>query len=220
MSTELLTFIARSADGLILSETWDPSDSQHKSEAKKILCKLNNAPPRCSIDAKDVSFHYIIENGVCVLTMASKPFPKRIIFAFLEDIMRGFNDELKRLLGSSVDFRSYIETITKPYFFIAFDRTVQKKRLEYRDPNNSKAVSRLNDGLVEINSIMRKSLDDILQRGEALDDVSRRADDLKEASKKFAKQAYNLNLQALLRKYGMIATVVIVVLFIFWLRFF
>ena len=59
--SELLTFVARASDGLVLAETWDIGDSGgtmtgHKSEAKSILTRLNNAPSRCSIDASDVTF--------------------------------------------------------------------------------------------------------------------------------------------------------------------
>ena len=164
----------------------------------------------------------MIENGVCILTLTQKSYPKRLAFGFLEEVMRAFNEELKRVLGStgSVDYRSYIDTITKPYYFIQFDRTIQRKRSDYKDPSSNKAMSKVTEGLTEINSIMKKSLDEMLQRGEALEDVGRRADDLKEASKKFAKQAYNLNLQALLRQYGMIAALLLFFVLIIWFRFF
>ena len=222
---ELLTFIARSADGLILSETWDSADPQavmikHKQEAKKVLARLANAPNRCSIDAEGVVFHYVIEGGVCFLTMTQRNFPKRLAFGFLEEVSRAFTEELKRVLGTSVDFRSHIDTITKPYSFITFDRVIQRKRQDFKDPNSNQAMNKVTEGLAEVNTIMRQSLEEMLRRGEALEDVGRRADDLKEASKKFSKQANFLNFQAMLRKYGILATIVLIFLFIVWLRFF
>ena len=222
---ELLTFIARAADGLILSETWDSADPEarmikHKQEAKKVLARLANAPNRCSIDAEGVTFHYVIDGGICFLTMTQKAFPKRLAFGFLEEVNRAFVEELKRLLGTNVDYRSHIDTITKPYSFITFDRVIQRKRQEFKDPNSNQAMSKVTEGLAEVNTIMRQSLEEMLRRGEALEDVGRRADDLKEASKKFSKQARFLNLQAMLRKYGILATIVFIFLFIVWWRFF
>ena len=202
--SDLLTFIARAYDGLILSETWDVADPEQrlikeKFEAKKILARVANSPQRCSIDADTATFHYAIENGVCFLTMAQRSYPKRVAFAFLEEVSKAFFEDIKRVQGNSVDVRAYIETITKPYYFITFDRVIQKKRIEFKDPTSNKTIQRVNEGLAEVNTIMRESLEDMLRRGDALEDIGKRADDLKEASKKFSKQAKFLNLQAMLR---------------------
>jgi vesicle transport protein SEC22 len=229
-SPDLLTFIARASDGLILSETWDSGQSEHlsvyKQQAKKILQKLNGAPPRCTVDggttAAPIVFHYLIDGGVCFLCLAGKSFPKRLAFSYLEEIHRAFLEELKRHYGTtgSVDYRSQIETIQKPYFFITFDRTVQKKRADFRDPNSTAALSKLNEGLAEVNTIVRKSLEDIITRGDALNDVSSRASNLRDEAKKFSANARYLNVQALMRKYGIAAFLGFVILFIMYWKLF
>ena len=229
-SPDLLTFIARASDGLILSETWDSGQSEslavYKQQAKKILQKLKNSPNKCSVDGGTASdpilFHYLMDGGICYMALAGKSFPKRLVFAFLEDIHRAFLEELKRHYGTtgSVDYRSQIETIQKPYFFITFDRTVQKKRAEYRDPNSTSAVTKLNEGLAEVNSIVRKSLEDIIARGDALEDVSSRATTLRDEAKKFAVNARVLNVQAMLRKYGIMAFISFVILLIMYIKIF
>ena len=228
-SPDLLTFIARASDGLVLSETWDSglsdSLSVYKQQAKKILMKLKNAPSRCSVDggtaSSPVLFHYIVEHGICFLCLAGKSFPKRLAFAFLEEIHRAFIEELKRHYGTgSVDYRSQIETIQKPYFFITFDRAVQKKRAEFRDPNSSSALAKLNEGLAEVNTIVRKSLEEMIARGDALEDVSGRATTLRDEAKKFEKNANYLNLQAMVRKYAMVGTMGFAILLIIYLMFF
>lgn len=229
MSTgsDLLTFIARASDGLVLSETWDSGQSDslavYKQQAKKILTKLKNAPVRCSVDggtaANPILFHYVIDSGICYLALAGKSFPKRLVFGYLEEVHRAFVEELKRHYGTgSVDYRSQIETVQKPYYFITFDRTVQKKRSEFRDPNSSSAIAKLNDGLAEVNSIVRKSLEEMVSRGDALEDVSSRALTLKDEAKKFAVNAKVLNVQALLRKYGILAFLGFVVLLIIYVK--
>lgn len=229
-SPDLLTFIARASDGLVLSETWDSGHSEHlavfKQQAKKILQKLSGAPARCSVDggtaAAPVVFHYLLEGGVCYLALAGKSFPKRLVFAYLEEIHRAFLEELKRHYGTGagVDYRSQIDTIQKPYFFITFDRVVQKKRADFRDPNSSASISKLNEGLAEVNTIVRKSLEDIIARGDALNDVSSRASTLRDEAKKFASNARILNVQALLRKYGIAAFLGFLVLFIIYWKVF
>ena len=228
-SADLLTFIARASDGLILSETWDSGHSDslavYKQQAKKILTKLKNAPVRCSVDggtaANPIFFHYIVEGGVCYLALAGKSFPKRLVFAFLEEIQRAFVEELKRHYGTgSVDYRSQIDTIQKPYFFITFDRAVQRKRTEFRDPNSSSAVAKLNEGLAEVNTIVRKSLEEMIARGDALEDVSGRALTLRDEAKRFDKSSKYLNFQAMVRKYAMVGILGFTILLIIYFKLF
>jgi len=202
-----VTFIARSVDGLILVETWDDSNkvqNQQKTQAKQLLKKLHNMPPRCSVEgAGDFVFHYTMVDGVCYMALFDKSYPKNLAFAFLEDIHRLFQEELKREFGTgSVDYRSHIETIEKPYYFIKFDRQITKKKAEYRDPSSSKALNRLSDNLTEVSSIMRQNIDEILKRGENLESVGRKASDLKDESKKFKNMTGRLSFQTMVQKYG------------------
>ena len=228
-SPDLLTFISRASDGLILSETWDSGQSDaltvYKQQAKKILAKLKNAPSKCSVDggtaASPVLFHYNVDHGICYLCLAGKSFPKRLAFAFLEEIQRAFVEELKRHYGTgSVDYWSQIETIQKPYFFITFDRTVQRKRSEFRDPNSTSAIAKLNEGLAEVNTIVRKSMEEMLARGDALEDVSGRATTLRDEAKRFEKNAKYINFQALVRKYALVGTLGFAILLILYIKLF
>merc|ERR1719482_272933 len=220
-----VTYIARSVDGLILTETWDDANkitSQLKNQAKQMLKKLNSMPPRLSVEGVgDFIFHYITKEGVCYLALFDKSYPKKLAFAFLEDIHRCFQEELKREFGTrAVDYRSHIETIEKPYYFIKFDRQIQKKKLEYRDPSSSKALSRLNENLTEVSSVMRKNIDDILQRGESLQAVTQKASDLKFASKEFKGMTRMLTLQTMLKKFGVPLVLGLVVLLVVYFKFF
>lgn len=53
---------------------------------------------------------YIIENGVCFLTLTDKTFSKRAAFSFLEELSSEFHRE----------FGHKIATATRPYSFIEF----------------------------------------------------------------------------------------------------
>jgi len=220
-----VTFIARSLDGLILVETWDDTNkvsSGLKSQAKQLLRKLHNMPPRCSVEcAGNFVFHYTMENGICYMALFDRGYPKNLAFAFLEDIHRAFQEELKREFGTgSVDYRSHIETIEKPYYFIKFDRQITKKKAEYRDPNSSKALSRLNESLNDVQGIMRQNINEILQRGENLEEVGAKASMLKDSSKDFKNMSRNLSFQTLVQKYAVPVVLALVVLFIICFKLF
>jgi vesicle transport protein SEC22 len=143
------TFIARVVDGLILCESWDSgdgggmSDSQNqKNKAKMLLKKLQNTDPKCSVESGSCVFHYMIDNGVVYLVLADRAYPKAMAFRFLEDIKNLFIQHLVSDWGQGVDLRSKIETIDKPYHFIRFDRTIAKKKQEYRDPQASGSMQK------------------------------------------------------------------------------
>ena len=44
------------------------------------------------------------------------------------------------------------------------DRVIQKKKRDYSDPNSSANMKKLNDDLQSIHNIMRKTIDDVLDR--------------------------------------------------------
>eukprot|EP00933_Yihiella_yeosuensis_P037613 TRINITY_DN31603_c0_g1_i1.p1 TRINITY_DN31603_c0_g1~~TRINITY_DN31603_c0_g1_i1.p1 ORF type:complete len:225 (+),score=50.28 TRINITY_DN31603_c0_g1_i1:136-810(+) len=220
-----VTFIARSMDGLILVETWDDSNKVSKpvkDQAKQLLRKLHNMPPRCSVEgAGDFVFHYSMDNGVCYMALFDRSYPKNLAFAFLEDVHRLFQEELKREFGTgSVDYRSHIECIEKPYFFIKFDRQITKKKAEYRDPKSSKALGKLNENLQEVSSIMRQNIDEILKRGENLESVGRKASDLRDSSKQFKNMSGKLSWQTMVQKYGIPALIGLMVLLVICFKMF
>lgn len=69
---------------------------------------------------------YIIEDGVTFLTVCGSSYPKKLAFSFLEDIRAAFQEELQTAFGThAVDYRSIIETIEKPYYFVKFGKQPQ-----------------------------------------------------------------------------------------------
>merc|ERR1719321_1578625 len=172
--------------------------------------------------AGDYNFHYVIKDGVCYLALFDKGYPKNMAFSFLEEIHKLFQEDLKREWGTAggVDYRSHIETIEKPYYFIKFDRQITKKKGEYKDPSSTKALNRLNENLTEVSSIMRQNIDDILSRGENLDSVSDKARSLRDTSKQFKDTTRMLSFMTALQKYGVPAVIGLVVVLILWFKLF
>jgi len=220
-----VTFVARALDGVILTETWDETEkitSHVKSQAKQLLRKLHNMPNRCSVEDSHERYvyHFTINDGVCILAVFDRSYPKNLAFAFLEEVAKLFQEELKREFGTgAVDYRSHIETIEKPYYFIRFDRQITNKRKEYMDPTSSKALTRINENLIEVSSIMKRNISEILHRGEHIDEVGRKGDELRHASQGFRDTTKMLSYQSMLAKYGIPAVLVLVVFLVVYIKF-
>lgn len=43
---------------------------------------------------------YLIDDGICYLTLTDKAYPKRLAFLFLEEVCKEFVDELKAEYGN------------------------------------------------------------------------------------------------------------------------
>lgn len=160
----------------------------------------------------------MIDNGICYLTLTEKSYPKRLAFLFLEEISREFEADLKAEHGD--EWLRTVETVGRQYAFIKFDRVIQKKRRDYADPNSSANMKKLNDDLQSIHNIMRKTIDDVLDRGNKLDDVSAMSKNLANESKKYNWGAKQLSLLALYKQYAPIAVVAVLALLILFFKFY
>lgn len=56
------------------------------------------------------TFHYLLDAGVCYLTLTEKGYPKKLAFQYLEEL----TNEFSRLYGPQV------HTVSRPYAFIKF----------------------------------------------------------------------------------------------------
>ena len=160
-------YIARVTDGLILVASMEHGASSSaggsdrmevfKNQAKQILKKLNpRSTAKMSIDSNPYIFHYMIDNGICYLTLTDKSYPKRLAFMFLDEISREFEADLKGEHGD--DWLRVVETVGRQYAFIKFDRIIQKRRRDFADPNSSANMKKMNEDLQSIQDIMRKTI--------------------------------------------------------------
>ena len=54
--------------------------------------------------------HYLIEGGVCYLTLCERGYPKKLAYQYLEELQREFDTQN----------RGSVETVARPYAFIKF----------------------------------------------------------------------------------------------------
>lgn len=210
-----LTFIARVIDGLPLAASMDENQdlTDYKNQAKQLLKRISDSPhTRCSIDTKGPSvFHYIIEDGVCYLTLCEKGYSKRLAFAYLEELHR----EFAKQHGSEV------VSAGRPYALIKFDVTIQRLKRSYVDSRSAQLnLSKVGEDLQDVQRIMMQNIDEVLGRGERIDALASKAGNLAMNSKAYLKDAKKLQWMAFVRKVGPIAAVSLVVLLVIYLRFF
>jgi vesicle transport protein SEC22 len=201
-----LTMLARVADGLPLAVGLE-SDRQadletYKQQAKSLFKKLGTGPPppsRMSYESGPYFLHYMIEGGVCYLTLTDRGYPKKLAYQYLEDLQKEFTNQ---------HGHDSIETVARPYAFIKFDTFIQKTKKLYQDTRTQRNLTKLNEDLHDIQNVMSRNINDILGQGERLDHVSSMSETLRNESRKYSSRAKDLSRQALIQKYAPIAVVI------------
>mmetsp|Transcript_29717 Transcript_29717/g.91899 ORF Transcript_29717/g.91899 Transcript_29717/m.91899 type:complete len:227 (+) Transcript_29717:511-1191(+) len=222
----LIVQIARVTDGMLLVASTDPmrsSDAQdtmdvYKGQARQIIQGLTaSSPQKCSIESGPYSFHYVISDNCCYLALTHKAYPKRLIFQYLSEVASEFTAEVAADNGG--DWRTAVETVGRPYAFIKFDRTLQKKRREYADPRSASSQSRITSDIADIHNIMRKNIDEVLNRGERLDHLVDSTQQLKSEASKYKWGAKKFSLQVMWNQYAPFVALGGIVLFVVYLKF-
>mmetsp|Transcript_28578 Transcript_28578/g.44454 ORF Transcript_28578/g.44454 Transcript_28578/m.44454 type:complete len:224 (+) Transcript_28578:76-747(+) len=219
----LLTYAARVSDGLPLIASFAPTQENlepQKNEAKQLLRNLNSRTvAKLSIETSgSKTFHSLIRDGICYLTLTESSYPKRLAFLYLDEIGDGFVEELTNDYGDAWSMQ--VQTAARPYQFIKFDSFIQRKQKTFVDPSSRANTTKLNEDLADIQSIMKKNIQEVLNRGEKLDQVSQVSSSLVEESKKFKWGAKKLSYRAMLNQHGPIAAMGAFVVFVLYLKFF
>lgn len=169
------------------------------------------APPaKCTLEAgPSFYYHYIVENGVCYMALTARGYPKRLAFAYLEELQQLFER----------DHGHEVSTYDRPYAAIKFEPTMSRLRRTYVDPRSPAMVAKLNSDLSNIRTIMVSNIEEVLRRGEKLDSIEDKSASLASDSKKFVKASKYVRLQYFLRTMGPLVAVVLLVLFMLYWRF-
>ncbi|XP_030061348.1 vesicle-trafficking protein SEC22b isoform X1 [Microcaecilia unicolor] len=220
----LLTMIARVEDGLPLAASMQEDEQlfqsnslcyqsgrdlqQYQSQAKQLFRKLNEqSPSRCTLEAGAMAFHYIIEKGVCYLVLCEASFPKKLAYAYLENLQSEFDEQ----------YGKKVLTVTRPYSFIEFDTYIQKTKKSYVDSRARRNLGSINTELKDVQRIMVANIEEVLLRGEALSALDTKASDLSSLSKKYRQDAKYLNMRSTYAKVAAVA--VFFVMLIVYVRF-
>jgi vesicle transport protein SEC22 len=218
------TYVARVTDGLMLVASIDAGpqeagDEQLKSDGKQLIRSLSmRSPKQCTFESGAYSFHYLLEDSICYLVLAQKAYPKRLAFLYLAELHARFVEHVQQEHGAG--WVQALQTVDRPYAFIKFDKTIQRLRKDYSDPNSRQSTSKLNTDLADVTNIMKRNIQDVLDRGERLNNVSDQSSRLVNDSKNFHSGAKQLNRLAWMRKWAPVAIGSLLVTFFFYLRFY
>ena len=111
-------------------------------------------------------------------------------------------------------------TRPKQYHFVKFDSAIQAKRRQFADSAEQRNLQRVQGELQDVQDVMRRSIAEVLQRGDRLEDVSQLSSRIASESKKYARNANQLNIQLLWHQYGPLAIVALVVVLFVYIRWF
>lgn len=159
-----------------------------------------------SIEAGYFVFHYITANNVVYLTLAERAYPRRLAFAFLDDVRR----EFETVYGGQVNLAS------RPYEMIRFDTFIKKTKRVYMDANASGNVERLHSDLLDVKNIMTRSIHEVLGRGERLDTLQNTSSQLSAESKKYLRRAKRATWILKMRQYTPVVAVVVILCVALW----
>ncbi|CAN4087779.1 unnamed protein product [Withania somnifera] len=140
-----LTIIGRVSDGMPLAQgprshvVHEENDvlATYKQQAEFILKQVSlQALPssKMTILVDHHCFNYMVESGICYLTLCESSYPRKLAFHYLQDLQQ----EFERL------DRSFVDRITKPYTFIKLDTIIGNIRKQYVDTRTQANLSKLN----------------------------------------------------------------------------
>lgn len=221
----IFTYVARVTDGMPLVASMQQHGDEHmtkyKQQARKIfkrLSSLASLPTEMSIESNEFVFHYIIADGVCFLMLVRAAYPARVAFAFLREIQAGFERDLRLTHGDN--WRQAVDTASRPYAFLKFEKFISHKLKEYSNPDSAVSMSALNSEVSEVHSILRKNIQDVLTRGDHLNHMSNLSQELVDKSKKFSWGAKRRNILESFKKWLPCLVLLLIVLIVVYMKFF
>ncbi|KAF2250568.1 snare-like protein [Trematosphaeria pertusa] len=213
-----MTWISRVDDGIILASGGDETkiDAQLQeatSRAKLIQRRMNrNSEPQASVETGAYTYHYIVKDGLCYLTLCERSYPRKLAFAYLADLANEFN--------VSHQPSDYLAPGVKSFAYVGFERTIHKTMKTYQDSRMPANLDRLNDELKDVTKVMTKNIEDLLYRGDSLERMGDISSRLREDSRKYRKAAVRINWELLLKQYGPVGALVFIIIVFIWWRFF
>lgn len=136
-----------------------------------------------SVEHKEYLCHVrVCNNGLAVAVLADQEYPARVAFALIQEALDLFNKAFTETQWSKY---SADTTLTVP----GLDAAVAK----YQKPEEADKIMKIQKELDETTTILRKNIDQLLQRGEKLENLAAVSADLSYQSKAFMQQSEKLN---------------------------
>ncbi|XP_023541413.1 25.3 kDa vesicle transport protein [Cucurbita pepo subsp. pepo] len=170
-----LTMVGRVRDGVPLAQgiryVNEETDDVlgYKQQAEFILKQISRgalSSPKMAIQMHHHSFIYLMENGVCYMTLCDSLYPRKLAIHYLQDLQREFSKFDDALLNSLV----------KPYSYPKFDNIISNIRKRYIDTRTQANLYKLNDNRGQIDlDMITCSFSEIFERRRKITDTMERS---------------------------------------------
>lgn len=172
--------VFRGSDGLPLLESVEPASNRivgfdiQTAQAKSIVKRLDaSSPPRLHCTSKAYSISYVIENGLIVIVITDAKYPVQLAFSFVKKVHEELDAWLRSEKGDN--WRAAVAAEGKPYACMSFGKVLSRLCRDFSDLDSKANQSRLQGELYEVQNIMRKNIEEVLERGGKLDRACRRS---------------------------------------------
>jgi len=154
---------------------------------------------------------YLIESDIVFLCITPRSYPRRLAFTYLPDLSREFSTRYAHARSPSP-----WDPQLRPYAFMEFDAFVAQARRPFADPRASRNLDGLNDELRDVTRVMTKNIEDLLYRGDSLDRMGELSSRLRDDTKRYRRAAARINWELMLKQYGPLGVLGLLVLFFIW----
>ncbi|KAL6067337.1 Vesicle-associated membrane protein [Balamuthia mandrillaris] len=152
-------------------------------------------------------FHYLASEGLIFLCMSDEEFPRRIAFAFLEDIKNRFMAVYRKTYQTAMAFGMNDE----------FSRVLQRQ-MEYfsYDPSVDK-IGMVQAKVDETKKVMVENIERVLDRGEKIELLVSRTEQLQDQSYKFSRESKRLRWAMCYTNVKLWIAIIVVIAILIWL---
>ena len=143
-------------------------------------------------ESQQYKIHFHLDNNIVYLIITHKKF-SRFAFLFLKDLNEKFIDWLKSKFETK-DIYSKLQKITEKNMFSDFNLINEiKDYWEYRINRNN--IEKLNREIINVNKIMMKNIDSLLERDGYLNEIDSLSKSVMSSSRNFEKTAMDIRIK-------------------------
>lgn len=148
----------------------------------KLVSKRAPTGKQIKITEKNfVGYVHSLNNGLCIVLVTDEEYPSRVAFNVLHYVVTEFEKEkfwdLEKDFGLDKLYLDRIKSIVE----------------KYQDPVQTDKILQVKKNLDETKTILVKSIDSLLERGEKLEDLVAKTNELSSGAKDLYKVAYDNN---------------------------
>jgi vesicle-associated membrane protein 7 len=175
-----------------------------------LLSKIPAQDGKMTYIYDDYIFHYIVENGICYLSMSDEKNKHRIPFAFLEDMKTNFTSKYGMEIPQTAiafsmneEFKGIIEQRMDYFNSDGADRTIDN-------------IGGLKSQIDDVKDVMVQNIERVLERGEKIELLVDKTDRLNQQAFRFQSSSRELRRAMWWRKmrcYAIMGVVGVLVLY-------